>query len=277
MIFSAIALGLDHVQEYDYLENGADWPNICQTGTQQSPINVNTRSVLKCDENFKMSMEFNNTNLTSETENILVTYKTYANWSTLTLEQHEITYKFDASQFHFHAPSEHTINGEHYDGEIHIVHLLRTDNMSEIPENFTRTVAVLGIFLLINDSAGDHPFFKEYNPTSSEEFHLNISETLGEEIIKSANFFTYDGGLTTPPCGEVVNWFIMDEPIHVTQNQMNKLQNAWAKNATFAGGKGNNRIVLPLNGRVVKAGTMDGKKNLVRYFFILIFLILLNC
>jgi carbonic anhydrase len=30
---------------------------------------------------------------------------------------------FYPAQLHFHAPSEHTVNGKHYDLELHIVHL----------------------------------------------------------------------------------------------------------------------------------------------------------
>lgn len=33
--------------------------------------------------------------------------------------------KFEALQFHFHSPSEHTINGKHTDLEIHIVHKMK--------------------------------------------------------------------------------------------------------------------------------------------------------
>ena len=33
--------------------------------------------------------------------------------------------KFEIAQFHFHSPSEHTINGEHFDVEIHFVHTLK--------------------------------------------------------------------------------------------------------------------------------------------------------
>ena len=29
---------------------------------------------------------------------------------------------FDLKQFHFHSPSEHTINGEHFPLEMHMVH-----------------------------------------------------------------------------------------------------------------------------------------------------------
>lgn len=32
------------------------------------------------------------------------------------------TSEFVAAQFHFHAPSEHTVNGKHMDLEMHIVH-----------------------------------------------------------------------------------------------------------------------------------------------------------
>jgi len=29
---------------------------------------------------------------------------------------------YDFLQFHFHSPSEHTIDGHHYDAEVHFVH-----------------------------------------------------------------------------------------------------------------------------------------------------------
>ena len=34
--------------------------------------------------------------------------------------------KFNAIQFHFHAESEHTINGKRFDFEMHVVHLANT-------------------------------------------------------------------------------------------------------------------------------------------------------
>ena len=265
-----ISIIYSQIPTYNYLKNGADWNGTCQTGTQQSPININTRKVVPWDSSFNMGITFRD-NVTTETENILVTYKTFANWSTLTLEMNQTTSDFDALQFHFHAPSEHTVNGDNFDGEIHIVQNLRGTNVT----NLTRNLAVLGIFILVNDSAEDHPFFVNYDPTTTEEFTLNLSQTLGNEIIKDANFFTYDGSLTTPPCSEVVHWFVMDAPIQVTQKQMDKLQDAWAKNANFAGGKGNNRITLPLNGRLVKTGSINNgtSKNFSMNIGLLIFLI----
>ncbi len=44
---------------------------------------------------------------------------------------------FTAAQLHFHAPSEHTINGRHYDLEMHLVHV---DKVTKQP------AAVIGLF-----------------------------------------------------------------------------------------------------------------------------------
>lgn len=56
--------------------------------------------------------------LTSSAEN--TNYLTYSviDWNTST------TYIsiFNALQVHYHAPSEHTINGKHFDLEMHLVH-----------------------------------------------------------------------------------------------------------------------------------------------------------
>lgn len=262
------------IPSYQYNQNGAEWTEACQTGTQQSPIDIITKDVIKCDDSFRVGIAFNNSIITSENENLYVTFKAYGNWSTLTLEKNGNIYNFDAVQFHFHAPSEHTVNNDSYDGEIHIVHILRQDKNQTI--NLTRNFAVLGIFMKVNNTSEENPFFEEYDPTSTQaEFELNINEVLGQHIIASANFFFYDGGLTTPPCGEVVYWFVMANPIQVSQSLMSKFQSFWAKNSSFANGKGNNRMVMPLNGREVKAGTLNNwsKKYLLGELLMIAFLL----
>ena len=70
---------------------------------------------------------------------------------------------FKVLQMHFHAPSEHTVDGKHYDLELHIVHQIygSTD------------LAVLGIFFDVEDG-GNHTneFIEEIGP----EYHnFNIT------------------------------------------------------------------------------------------------------
>ncbi|KAL7579359.1 hypothetical protein ACA910_014033 [Epithemia clementina (nom. ined.)] len=36
--------------------------------------------------------------------------------------------------------------------------------------------------------------------------------------------FTYKGGLTTPPCTEIVNWNLLDEPMEISEEQLTRLE-----------------------------------------------------
>lgn len=56
-------------------------------------------------------------------------------------------------------------------------------------------------------------------------------------------FYTYAGSLTTPPCSEGVNWYVLSQPITMSAAQLVTLQTTFYNN--------NNRFSQPLNGRVV--------------------------
>lgn len=262
---------------YNYLHNGADWTEECKNGTEQSPIDINTDKVIKCDPNMMIDIRWSTSNLHSETENLLVTYKTFGNWSTLYASDYDgDVYGYDASQFHFHSPSEHTINGAYYDLEIHIVHSLRSEFLAENPK---RNAAVIGILFTLDDSAGDNPFFVQYDPTSIEPFTLNMSAALGSQIVKPIQYYHYLGSLTTPPCSEIVNWYVLANPLKISSKQLAKFTSAWSANSTFAHGNGNNRIIMPANGRSVKIGGLSinaCKEDFVSFFgFFVLFLFLI--
>jgi carbonic anhydrase len=53
---------------------------------------------------------------------------------------------FEASQFHFHSPSEHTIDGKYYDLEMHTVHLDKNEGGTD---GFI--AAALGIMFSVDD------------------------------------------------------------------------------------------------------------------------------
>lgn len=275
--FFSLLIVISAAVDYNYLKNGADWTGICANGTQQSPIDINTDKVIKCDPNMMIDIRWSLQNLTSETENLGVTYKTFGNWSTVYASDFDgDVYGFDALQFHFHAPSEHTINGVYYDMEMHVVHSLKTEFMSEKP---TRNLAVIGILFTVDDSQGDNPFFTSYDPTSTAQFTINMSQLLGNQTTKPVQYYLYPGSLTTPPCSEVVNWYVLANPLYLSSKQFTRFSTAWAQNSTFANGNGNNRVVMPLNSRSVKIGGLSinaCKEDFVSFFgFFVLFLFLI--
>jgi carbonic anhydrase len=148
-----------------------------------------------------------------------------------------LTYKgkvYGLTQFHFHSPSEHTIDGEHLPMEMHIVH-----------EAADGSQLVLGVF--IEEGASNHELGKVVdNIPMVEDMPIPIHTTINAEDLLPAGskVFTYRGSLTTPPYTEGVRWFIYDSPIQASARQIREFQEFYL---------GDNRPTQPLNGRQVQA------------------------
>jgi carbonic anhydrase len=136
-------------------------------------------------------------------------------------------------QFHYHAPSEHTERGRFHDMEIHFVH-----------QAADGTLAVIGVFV---DEGPENLALREiwnHLPRAA-----NQKKTVGKEIINArdlipegAAFYRYMGSLTTPPCSEGVNWFVMKRPIYASKEQLDKFRAIM---------QGNNRPTQPVNQRLI--------------------------
>ncbi|POM69365.1 Carbonic anhydrase [Phytophthora palmivora] len=156
---------------------------------------------------------------------------------------------YNMAQFHLHAPSEHTLNGEHFDGEVHFVHS-NTDGSS---------LLVVGVFFKAVDGGETDPWVASVldaldmvNMNSS----VGISTTSYADIVNDAadahGVFNYPGSLTTPPCSEIVDWWVVKEPVKLSTADLERLQSQLKELPITDDGK-NARPVHPLNGRVVTA------------------------
>ncbi len=137
-------------------------------------------------------------------------------------------------QFHFHAGSEHTLNGKRFPLEAHLVHL--TDDGK---------IAVIGIWYI---EGNENPILKKiYDkiPASADE---TISETRVIDVKNMLpidhSYYHYVGSLTTPPCTEGVNWFVMKAPREAGKEQIEQIKNAMPAN--------NFRPIQPLNDREIQ-------------------------
>jgi carbonic anhydrase len=109
----------------DYKTNGANWGDdypLCKYGKEQTPINLTTKGYSTSPNMQLNGYAYQN----MPRANVLRS----ANSINLNLSggEFEIAFPdgskslFSPLQFHFHAPSEHSVDGKLYDLELHIVH-----------------------------------------------------------------------------------------------------------------------------------------------------------
>jgi carbonic anhydrase len=115
-------------------------------------------------------------------------------------------------QFHFHAPSEHTVDGEHFPMEIHFVHQAEDG-----------ALAVVG--LLIEEGArnpGIAPLWAQLAGASGTETTVQIPAEFADHIFSgdATGIYHYDGSLTTPPCSEGVRWYVSKTPTRFSKDQI---------------------------------------------------------
>ncbi|MEE4279161.1 MAG: carbonic anhydrase family protein [Halieaceae bacterium] len=142
---------------------------------------------------------------------------------------------YDLMQFHFHEPSEHTLNGIRYPIEMHLVHYNQ-----EIDEYVV--LAVVGYEGTPSDA---YAFLEQYLPLQPGESRdidkpFNLRTALPDSLTPR---FHYRGSLTTPPCTESVNWIVFEEPFMLSHEQVVELQRVMPFN--------NYRGTQPLNDRQV--------------------------
>ncbi len=215
------ALAADVHWGYDGDEGPAYWgalsPDfaLCADGSAQSPIDIREASPLDL-----VDIEFHY----RETENAIVN-----NGHTIQVDVAAgsvIVYNgisYELLQFHFHAPSEHSIDGEAAPMEIHFVH--RDPNSGAL--------AVVGVML--TEGEGDNeayvPVFDAMPADVGEAQAMSAPLALEALLPQTRAYYTYQGSLTTPPCSEIVRWLLLDTPVELSAAQIAAYTEIYAGNA----------------------------------------------
>ncbi|MEW4453043.1 carbonic anhydrase family protein [Bremerella sp. JC817] len=140
-------------------------------------------------------------------------------------------------RIHIHSRSEHLLDGQDFDFEIHFVHPLS----STIPETGEQRYLVLGVFFK-EDSASTTPksiralnelmksntrlLKKEGGDDPAPEADVNPRDFLPSDLSK---YFRYEGSLTTPhkdsePNPEIVSWVVFPELVTVNPDDVAELK-----------------------------------------------------
>lgn len=197
---------------------------LCSTGRRQSPIDISAAAPRDLS-NIVFNYQPTALNVVNNGHTVQVNY---APGSFILIDGQ----RFDLAQFHFHAPSEHTLRGAHSDAEMHLVH-----------KSADGGLAVVGVML---KQGAHNPAFdpiwgnipEEGKTSAPAGAFVNAASLLPAD----ARTLRYDGSLTTPPGTEGVRWNLMVQPVTVSSSQLATFRRHY---------NGNNRPVQALNGREV--------------------------
>jgi len=225
-----------HWSYFDGPGGPENWGNLskdnmaCLKGKTQSPININIDRAVKAE---LTPLEFlyrpSPLSIVDNGHTIMVNY---GDGSNLMAEGRQ----YRLVQFHFHKPSEEAINGERTDMVAHLVH-----------QHHDGSLAVVGV--LMSTKA----------PASSKKYWWGSDDLKGNSLIQTLwnnvplvkgkaespsvvidvnqilpsdkSYFTYMGSLTTPPCSENVLWYVMKNPIYVSDEQVKNFDRIYPMNA----------------------------------------------
>ena len=153
-------------------------------------------------------------------------------------------------QFHFHAPSEHTVRGRHADLEAHLVHRDAAGRLAVVA--ILMTIGRHPNALVDRIAAAAPPVAGEERDTGTTVWPtdlLTVRSHAGRAVV--ARYLTYAGSLTTPPCTEGVRWFVAEQPTTVSATAVRRLHLRVMQFPGYHGYPDNNRPTEPRNGRPV--------------------------
>ncbi|MEN7528563.1 carbonic anhydrase family protein [Cupriavidus sp. DL-D2] len=134
--------------------------------------------------------------------------------------------------FHFHTPSEMTVDGRAYPLSAHLVH-----------RDAAGRLAVVGV--LFEEGAENkalESIFQVMPEKGAAPVPLNETFSPADLLPEDLSYVAFDGSLTTPPCSEGVHWHVLKTPVQVSAAQIQAFRKLYPMNA---------RPVQPMHDRVL--------------------------
>jgi carbonic anhydrase len=178
----------------------------CANGHTQSPVDLAGDLVRSRSRDARVSFDYDHS----------TTGEIFNNGHTVEIEtegKNVLTINgvaYSLTQFHFHSPSEHTINGDGYDMELHLVHT-----------SATGATAVVAVFLDRGHTSGALSTIFDQLPNDVSVHHeLEAPFDVRAFLPQAVPNVQYIGSLTTPPCTDGVHWVVLVSPETISSEQL---------------------------------------------------------
>ena len=185
----------------------------CSTGSQQSPIDI-TGAISARLPPLKLNWTKRPDTIVNNGHTIQLNF---AQGNTLHLGDRS----FGLTQFHFHHPSEHFVDGKRFAMEAHFVHAAEAGGL-----------AVLGVFIVpgkvnavFNKIVSTMP--QGEGPPVPADATVNPDGLLPVQRA----YYHYEGSLTTPPCSQTVDWLVLTHHVEAAEADIARFAKLFPMNA----------------------------------------------
>ena len=203
-----------HGAHWNYEENGpthwGEFSKTCASGHHQSPVNIVPGKTMSMNHQYDLSMHEDVHSIADIIDNGHSLKVTPQKAGSITLHG-EV---FNLLQFHFHGKSEHTIDGKRYDLVAHMVH--------QNPE--TKQLAVVAIFFKEGEES---KVLKSVLSNIGGSADIDPKDLLPSD---TAHYYHYVGSLTTPPCSENVQWYLLKDVDTASAEQIQAMRKYYVDN-----------------------------------------------
>jgi carbonic anhydrase len=200
----------------------------CATGKSQSPIDITNPTADDTLELVSFSYQPSKLRVINNGHTIQANYDEGSS-----IQVAGKTYRL--LQLHFHSPSENRVAGRAYAGELHLVH--KADDGE---------LAVVGVLFEEGTAHATLQAIWDAMPESARPDETVADATINAESFLppagERNVLHFVGSLTTPPCTEGVQWYVLATTAQLSREQIERFVSTIGENA---------RPVQPLNGRTV--------------------------
>jgi carbonic anhydrase len=180
------------------------WEGVCTTGKMQAPIDIQHAEKLPLAP---LIFAYQPADLTivNDCNHYQITVRFPDNqWLRVGKKPYFL------SELHFHEPGENAVNGKRPAMAIHLVHLS--------PES---TFLVIEVPVIVGR---ENPVIKtlwEHIPEKGREAKVpGVQINAGDLLPADRSFYRFPGSLTTPLCNEGVEWYVMKNPIEMSESQI---------------------------------------------------------